>query len=247
MNLLTYNVQHGKKVKSIVKKLNNSPLADIYLFQEFPKSAIPLFQQKFTDFKSVYSRTRTHPIRDKDEGNLIAFRSKYKLLSKKVINYCDKYIAKSLRRVFLGESLSNHGLIVQLQVNENPNLKNSKLNVATTQLSTFCFNSLRFSQTKQTLEVLKGNEPTIFAGDFNVPNLKGQNILNQLAEEYALRDIKQFIDYNKKLFKTYEYPLKIYKTQLDQIFVKEVTISKARILSHWKFSDHKPISIDFTL
>jgi len=226
LNILTYNIQYGKRTSSIIKWIKNLPqIPDIICFQEFPKKEIEIFIKKIK--KKNYKYQYTESLRKKNEtyGQLTLYDSiKLKVKENKTIDLKKSFIEK----IFSPNTISRKALITSFEYD-------GKLFILiNAHLTAFHFNSIKRSQILKIIDSLDKNLekiPHIFLGDLNYSSLIRRKKLLNLMYKYGF--------YNAYKLKTHR--LFFLNHQLDYVFYKGCIIINPVVI-RLKYSDHFAVS-----
>lgn len=222
LNILTYNIQYGKRIPSIIKWIKDmSQLPDIICFQEFPEDEINIFIKKIIQKKYNYQFTQSLKKKNKFYGQLTLYDSiKLKVKENKSIDLKKSFIEK----IFSPNNISRKALITSFEYERN------LLVLINAHLTAFHFNSIRRSQILRIIDSLDKNlekVPHIFLGDLNYSSLIRRKKLLNLMYKYGF--------YNAYKLKTHR--LLFLNHQLDYVFYKGCIVINPEVI-RLKYSDH---------
>lgn len=218
--IITYNVQLGKKIPSIIKLINNLSQSDILCFQEFPEKSINDLNDNIgRNYKYQYVsslRKGGHAY-----GQLTLYNSK-KLVARenKLVNLQKSFFEK----LFFPNSINRKALITTFEINSKQFI------LVNVHLTAFHFNALRRSQIKDVINSLKDQPkdvPQIFLGDLNYSSLIRRKKLLDLMLGFGFQNA----------YKLKTHRLFLIKHQLDYVFYKNCLVINPEVLKI-EYSDH---------
>lgn len=220
LNILTYNVEAGKKIDEIIFWLSEKNI-DIVCLQEFPEYLLSDIENRkiFTNYSYAFSKGL---VKNKNQlGQLTLYKK-------------NSFVLKKEFSVDLGRDkifpTKRTALITNFHFN------NCSLTVINVHLSAFTLNSDRMNQVKLLISNL-GEDNLIILGDFNYSNLlRGRELVSfMLSNRFQLAGDKIITNKYKGII----------RQQLDYIFYKNITLNKVRI-ENIDYSDHFPIYGEFS-
>jgi endonuclease/exonuclease/phosphatase (EEP) superfamily protein YafD len=79
--------------------------------------------------------------------------------------------------------------------------------------------------------------PVLFGGDFNTRSKKRMNYLRTLMSKYGLKEVIFLNDQR----------MTVMGNSLDHVFLRDLKVDQATVLSEISTSDHKPLYLELTL
>ncbi|MDO8610131.1 MAG: hypothetical protein Q7R95_06260, partial [bacterium] len=116
LSVLTYNIQYGKKLTSIIQWINYLPkLPDIICFQEFPEKRIKQFIQEIKNKKYKNQFTQSLKKKNNTYGQLTIYDSiKLKVKENKSIELNKSFI----ERIFSPNTINRKALITSFEYHD---------------------------------------------------------------------------------------------------------------------------------
>lgn len=233
LSVLTYNIQYGRKLSSIIQWLNSlEKLPDILCFQEFPDpTSLRLLlglrgARENYDLRFVQSLIKKR----KFYGQLTLYNKKILTL----IKHTDVHLGNSkLEKILSFQSKGRNALITSFRY------KNKVFELINAHLTAFHLNETRRRQILMIMDSIKeGTEkiPTIFLGDLNYSSLLRQSKLIDLMKKYGLENA----------FSLKTHKLFFLRHQLDYVFYKNCQIVNPEVIKI-NYSDHYPVQFQLKL
>ena len=228
LSVLTYNIQHGRKLKEIIAWMENlDQLPDIVCFQEFPLAEIKAFQkaiarkQKF-DYRFAVGFTRN----GRQFGEVTLVKNTFTIEDHDVVRLGKSVIESRIKR----DKTERSALATIVSQGRKRFL------LVNIHLVCLSLNRSRITQVKKVLAEIKkinpkGNMPTLVLGDFNYSTLIGQKKLIRIMQEEGFLNA----------YKKYTHRLFYLKHQIDYVFYKNCFVDRVNVL-RLPLSDHFRIS-----
>ncbi|MDO8609165.1 MAG: endonuclease/exonuclease/phosphatase family protein [bacterium] len=228
LNVLTYNIQFGKKLSQILHWLTTlKPFPDIICLQEFPldKQNELMKLSNLTGNKSVC--VESMKIKNNSYGQVTIYNStKLNIVKHTDVNLGNTRLEKILSRQHNGRN----AMIARFTY------KNKEFDLINTHLTAIHLNKTRRKQIHVIMNSINSKSEmvsTIFLGDLNYSSLLRQSRLIDLMKEYGFDNA--FSIKTHKLF--------FLRHQLDYVFYKKCSVLKPEVLKI-NYSDHYPVKFE---
>lgn len=223
LEILTYNVEFGKRLTEIYNWLHTIPdHPDFICFQEFPENAIGTLRDNLRFKKLVYKFAPSFVRKGEFYGELTVFDGN---LTSKIETEILDLGESRIERIYRRSPSRRSALITTLD------FKGKKLTIVNIHLVVLALNRKRRQQLTLIFESLKNDSSAIIIGDFNYTSLLGRkglvNFMNKF--KFELAGGKMITNHLKKI-----------PQQLDYVFHKGCALEGVRV-EKIPFSDHYPV------
>lgn len=231
LNILTYNVRYGKKIKGIAEWISEFPNEiDILCFQEFPVKKIQEFMSLLPHKDFAYEFAEGFLYKGRDFGQLTLFNTrKISCLKASSVNLGKPGLVEGKFFKTTGE---RSALITTFAYN------GKTFSLVNTHLIWLAFNKARRRQIDIITEFLSGSKndtPAVILGDFNYSSLVTRKTLTRFMEESEFTDATGKLKTHKLFMFT-----PAVKHQIDYVFSRKCEVQNPKVFPV-NYSDHYPL------